>query len=78
MINLNHEYNKNCYEFHYDTNQLVISKREFKSFDIVEKTFIPLGGDIYIQLLECKIGNKYEPKILKFNGSSQEVEKCEK
>ena len=78
MINLNNEYKKNCFEFHYDTNKLVISKREFKSYDIIEKTFIPLGGDIYIQLIEYKKDSKYEPRILLFDGRSQEVEKSEK
>ena len=78
MINLNNEYKKNCFEFHYDTNKLVISKREFKSYDIIEKTFIPLGGDIYIQLIEYKKDSKYEPTILLFDGRSQEVEKSEK
>ena len=79
MINLKHdEYNKNCFEFHYDTNKLVISKRKFMSFDMNEKTFIPLGGEIYIQLLEYKKDNKYEPTILHFDGKTQEVEKSDK
>ena len=78
MINLNNEINKNCFEFHYDTNNLVRSRREFQSFDINEKTFIPLGSDIYMQLIEYKKGSKYAPKILFFDGRIQEVEKSEK
>ena len=78
MINSNNEYINNCYEFHYDTNKLVGSKRLFKPFNFTEKTFIPLGGDIYFQLSEFKKVNKYEPKMLFFDGRSQEVEKSEK
>jgi hypothetical protein len=78
IINLNNEINKNCFEFHYDTNNLVRSRREFQSFDINEKTFIPLGSDIYMQLIEYKKGSKYVPKILFFDGRIQEVEKSEK
>ena len=78
MINLNNEFNNKCYEFHYNSNKLYISKREFKSFNFIEKTFIPLGGDIYMQISEHKKLNKYKPKIILFDGSSQEVEKSEK
>ena len=78
MINTNNNFINKCYEYHYDSNKLVISKREFKSIDLIEKTFIPLGGDIYMQLTEFKKKNKYEPKMIFFDGREQEVEKSEK
>ena len=78
MINSNNENINNCFEFHYETNKLVKSKREFKSFDFNEKTFIPLEDDIYIQLYEYKKEKKYEPKIIIFDGRSQELQNSDK
>ena len=78
MINSNNENINNCFEFHYETNKLVKSKREFKSFDFNEKTFIPLEDDIYIQLYEYKKEKKYEPKIIIFDGRAQELQNSDK
>ena len=78
MINSNNENINNCFEFHYETNKLVKSKKEFKSFDFNEKTFIPIEVDIYIQLYEYKKENKYEPKIIIFDGRSQDVQNSDK
>ena len=78
MINSNNENINNCFEFHYETNKLVKSKKEFKSFDFNEKTFIPIEIDIYIQLNEYKKENKYEPKIIIFDGRSQDVQNSDK
>ena len=69
---------KNCYEFHYDCNKLFFSKREFKSFDFFEKTFIPIDDNIYMQLSEKKRMTKYEPQIILFDGSKQEIQNSEK
>lgn len=77
MINLNNELINNCFEFHYDCNKLYISKRVFKPFDFFEKTFIPIGNEIYMQLSETQKLNKYEPKIILFDGSKQDVEQSE-
>lgn len=69
MIHSNN--NKNyCFEFNFDSSKLEISNREFKPINFIEKTFIPLGNNIYIQLIEYKKENKYEPKILFFEGKS--------
>jgi hypothetical protein len=69
MINLNKENPNNCYEFDYNNNKLFISKRGFKSFDFMEKTFIPVKSELYLQLVEFKKENKYEPKVIYFEAS---------
>ena len=69
MINLNQENINNCYEFDYNNNKLFLSKRGFKSFDFMEKTFIPANSEKYLQLVEFKKENKYEPKVIYFEAS---------
>ena len=78
MINLNKENPNNCYEFDYNNNKLSISKRGFKSFDFMEKTFIPVNSDLYLQLVEFKKENKYEPKIIYFEASQNLEQKNNK
>ena len=68
---------KFCFEFHYDTNKIALSKREFSPIDFIEKTFIPLGDELFLQFAECKINNKRELKMVQFDGKEQEVEKSE-
>ena len=68
---------KFCFEFHYDSNKIVLSKREFSPIDFIEKTFIPLGDELFLQFAECKINNKRELKMVQFDGKEQEVEKSE-
>ena len=45
---------KYCYEYHYDTDKIVLSKREFSPIDFIEKTFIPIGDDLFLQFAEYK------------------------
>ena len=78
MINLNKENINYCYEFDYNNNKLSISKRGFKSFDFMEKTFIPVNSDLYLQLVEFKKENKYEPKIIYFEASQNLEQKNNK
>ena len=59
---------KNSFEFHYDTDKIVLSKRDFTPSDFIEKTFIPLGEDLYIQFAEYKKDNKHELKMVQFDG----------
>jgi hypothetical protein len=66
MINSNKEFINNCYEYDYNNDKLIISKREFKSFYFIEKTFIPVSDGLYIQIAEYKNLNKYEPKVIFF------------
>ena len=66
---------KNCFEFHYDTGKVFRSKRDFNPTEFIEKTFIPLGDDLYVQFAEYKKDNKNELKMVQFNGKEQESEK---
>jgi len=68
MINSNKEFINNCYEYDYIDDKLIISKRGFRSFDFVEKTFIPIDNELYMQIAEFKKLNKYEPKVVFFEG----------
>ena len=77
MINLNKENINSCYEFDYNSNKLFLSKRDFKSFDFIEKTFIPVSSGFYLQIVEFKKENKYEPKVLYFE-ASQNIEQNNK
>ena len=68
---------KYCYEYHYDTDKIVLSKREFSPIDFIEKTFIPIGDDLFLQFAEYKKDNKKGLKMVQFDGNEQEVEKSE-
>lgn len=63
-----------CFEFHFNSNKLVVSKRNFRPLNFIEKTLIPIENNMYIQLTEYKKQNRYEPKIIIFDGNSQEVQ----
>ena len=78
MLNMssdNKSEGKYCFEFHYDSNKIVRSKREFSQSDFIEKTFIPIGDELYIQFAEYKKDNKNELKMVQYNGKEQVVEK---
>ncbi len=75
-INKNNE-TKNCFEFHFETNKIFRSKRKFTPSNFIEKTFIPIGDDLYIQFSEYKKNNKNELKMVKFDGKEQEMEHSE-
>ena len=68
---------KYCYEYHYDTDKIVLSNREFSPIDFIEKTFIPIGDDLFLQFAEYKKDNKKGLKMVQFDGNEQEVEKSE-
>ena len=68
---------KYCYEYHYDTDKIVLSNREFSPIDFIEKTFIPIGDDLFLQFAEYKKDNKKVLKMVQFDGNEQEVEKSE-
>ena len=70
--------NKNCYEFNYETNKLVKSQIPFTPSNFIEKTFIPIGDEIYIQFTEYKKNNgKKGLKKVQFDGKEQEMENTE-
>ena len=66
ILNLPHCKTKNCFEFDYNINKLTLSEREFQNFDLIEKTFIPMEKNIYMQIAELKFENKYIQKVLLF------------
>ena len=66
MINSDKEFINNCYEYDYNNDNLIRSKREFKSFCFIEKTFIPVDNGLYMLIAEFKNLNKYEPKVIFF------------
>ena len=66
---------KNSFEFNYSSNKLNQSQRKFQFFDFFEKTFIPLGDETYIQLVEYTNENNYFPKIIIFEGGKLKEKK---
>ena len=66
ILNLPHCKTKKCFEFDYKNNKLTLSEREFQSFDLMEKAFIPMEKNIYMQIAEYKYDNKYLYKALLF------------
>ena len=71
MLNPNHHLSKNSFEFNYMTNKLKPSLRRYKFYDFCEKTLIPLGDDVYIQLVEYSTEYcYYKPLIVKFDGDT--------
>ena len=66
MINSDKEFINNCYEYNYNNDNLFKSKREYRSFFFIEKTFIPVENGLYMQIAEFKKLNEYEPKLIFF------------
>ena len=64
--NNNNNYNKNSFEFNYISEVLLLGKRLFMPFDLCEKTFIPLGGEEYIQISEIYQNYEYIPSLIIF------------
>ena len=73
------EYNDNnennyCYEYHFNDNTVTQSKKNFFSINFIEKTFIPIEQDVYIQLAEYKNDeNKAAIKIIQINRKEQDM-----
>ena len=66
ILNLPHCKTKKCFEFNYNKNKLTLSERDFQSFDLMEKTFIPMEKNVYMQIAEYKYNNQYMYKVLLF------------
>ena len=66
MINSDKEFINNCYEYNYNNDNLFKSKREYRPFFFIEKTFIPVENGLYMQIAEFKKLNEYEPKLIFF------------
>jgi len=80
IINLNKDPNRKdkCFEFDYEKNELYISQRDFQSFDFIEKTFIPMQKDSYMQMEEFKQGNIYSPKVILFHENYESLKNSSK
>ena len=61
------------YEFDYNTNELILTNIDYKKFEFIEKTFIPLDKNNYMQITEFKINNEYIPKIIIFGDKNKSI-----
>jgi len=64
--------NNNCFEFNYDTFEIIVNKKEFIPWNFIEKTFIPIENGVYMQFVEYKKDDVKETKILCFDGKEKE------
>ena len=62
---------KNIFEFNYNLNKIKQTQKIHINLDMFEKTFIPIGGDEYIQLTEIKDNSDYKPKVIIYQGYLQ-------
>ena len=69
--NLTHQKN---YEFNFSTNELISTEIDFENFDFIEKTFIPIEKNNYMQITEFKMNNEYIPKIIICGNKKQSVQ----
>ena len=73
------EYNGNnennyCFEYHFNDNTVTQSKKKFSTINFIEKTFIPIEQDVYMQLAEYKNDeNKAAIKIIQINRKEQDM-----
>jgi hypothetical protein len=68
----NQKNNNNCFEFNYDTFEIIVNKKEFIPWNFIEKTFIPIENGVYMQFVEYKKDDVKETKILCFDGKEKE------
>ena len=72
--NNNNSENNFCFEYNYDKNLITESKDKFFSINFIEKTFIPIENDMYIQLAEYKKeGNKNAIKMVQIKRKEKDV-----
>ena len=63
---------KKCFEFDYNSNQLILSERDFQNFDFAEKTFIPMEKEAYMQIADINDDNKKFQKVILFYSQLKE------
>ena len=66
MINIFHNSSQKCFIFDYNEETIKRCQTDFKPFEFLEKTFIPIEKGIYFQLAEFKKDNIYIPKKVFF------------
>jgi hypothetical protein len=72
----NNENNENnyCFQFHFNDNTVTLSKKKFDSINLIEKTFIPIEQDVFMQLAEYKNSeNKDSIKKIQINRKEQDM-----
>ena len=73
FLNLtNNLYPKN-YEFDYNTNELILTNINYENFDFIEKTFIPIEKNNYLQITEFRLNDKNIPKIIIYGDKNKSV-----
>ena len=72
--NNNNSENNFCFEYNYDKNLITESKDKFFSINFIEKTFIPIENDMYIQLAEYKKeDNKNAIKMVQIKRKEKDI-----
>ena len=66
MLNLFNDSSNKCFIFNYKDDTIERNEREFKPFEFIEKSFIPIKRGTFFQIAEFKNENKYIPKKLIF------------
>ena len=70
----NNSENNYCFEYDYDKNIITESKKKFFSINFIEKTFIPIENDMYIQFAEYKKNDyKNAIKMVQINRKEKDV-----
>ena len=64
-------------KFNFSTNELISTEIDFENFDFIEKTFIPIEKNNYMQITEFKMNNEYIPKIIICGNKKQSVKLVE-
>ena len=72
--NNNNSGNNFCFQYNYEKNIITESKKEFFSINFIEKTFIPIENDMYIQFAEYKKeDNKNAIKMVQINRKEKDI-----
>ena len=74
FLNISNNPTPKNYEFNFNTNELILTNIHFDNFDFIEKTFIPIEKNNYMQISEFKMNNQYVPKIIIFGDKKKSVQ----
>ena len=77
MLIFNNDSKWKNYEFNYNINELKSTDINFENFDFIEKTFIPIEKNNYMQITEFRMDNTYIPKIIIFGDTKQKAKLIE-
>ena len=74
FLNFSNKLTPKNYEFNLITNELNSTEINFENYDFIEKTFIPIEKNNYMQITEFRMNNEYIPKIIIFGNKKQSVQ----